>query len=72
MVAIVLIGIGAAASPFAAVNATMAAFIVGLFDRTQSTASLAKMSMVGTAVLAAVSLVAGLTGQRTVVVAVLM
>lgn len=69
---IVLIGVGAAAGPIAAVNAAMGAFIVGLFDRRQPTKSLAKMSFYGTLVLTAVSLVAGLTDERILVVAALM
>jgi len=72
VVAIVLFGANWAFGPFAAVNAAMAAFVVGLFDRRQSTRSLATMSLFGTLTLTAVALVAGLTDQRIVIVALLM
>ncbi|GEM_PF-4228339 len=72
VVAIVLVGADLAFGPHAAVSATMAAFVVGLFDRRQSTRSLAMMSLFGTFTLAAVALVAGLADPWLVVAAVLM
>jgi uncharacterized membrane protein YccC len=72
VVAIVLVGADWAFGPHAAVSATMAAFVVGLFDRRQSTRSLATMSLFGTLTLAAVALVAGLSDPWILVAAVLM
>ena len=72
VVALVLVGADWAFGPHAAVSATMAAFVVGLFDRRQSTRSLAVMSLFGTLTLAAVALVAGLSDPWILVAAVLM